>query len=77
MRHLVPFVQFKKGEKHLWRSVLLVKLQASAVDQEEVDILKSSQDYIYAESKSLLNFWCWKPVDAMKVKNLHNSDIFC
>ena len=24
---LIPFVQFKKREKHLWRSVTLVKLQ--------------------------------------------------
>ena len=28
LRNLVPFVQFKKREKHPWRSVNLVKLQA-------------------------------------------------
>ena len=27
LRDLVPFVQFKKCEKHPWRSVTLVKLQ--------------------------------------------------
>ena len=30
LRDLVPFVQFKKCEKHPWRSVNLIKLQASA-----------------------------------------------
>ena len=31
MRHLLPFVQFKKREEHPWRNVILVvKLQALA-----------------------------------------------
>ena len=30
MHDLVPFAQFKKREKHLWRMLILVKLQASA-----------------------------------------------
>ena len=28
LRNLVPFVQFEKREKHLWRRLLLVTLQA-------------------------------------------------
>ena len=28
LRDLVPFVQFKKREKHPWRVLILVKLQA-------------------------------------------------
>ena len=31
LRDLVPFVQFKKREKHPWRSVRLVKLQAKGL----------------------------------------------
>ena len=31
LRDLVLFVQFKKREKHPWRSVILVKLQAEAL----------------------------------------------
>ena len=31
MLDLVPFVEFKKCEKHLWRVILLVKLQALKV----------------------------------------------
>ena len=30
LRDLVPIVQFKKREKHPWRSVILVKLQAKS-----------------------------------------------
>ena len=30
LRDLVPFVQFKKREKHLWKSVDFSKLQAEA-----------------------------------------------
>ena len=33
LRDLVLFVQFKKREKHPWRSVILVKLQAYPATQ--------------------------------------------
>ena len=31
LRDLVPFVQFKKREKRLWRSVTLIKLQVLTI----------------------------------------------
>ena len=37
LRDLVAVVQFKKREKHPWRSVILVKLQASACNFTKIN----------------------------------------
>ena len=37
LRNFVPFVQYKKREKHPWRMLILVKLQASACNFTKIN----------------------------------------
>ena len=46
LRDLVPFVQFKKREKHPWRSVL-VKLQAKSYNFTKGNFPHFPQEIIY------------------------------
>ena len=42
LRDLVPFVQFKKHEKHPWRSVTFSKVEAFRISGPIVEVKKSA-----------------------------------